>query len=71
MHSWQPRIFAKAGFAEQVTYMTGPALDSLEKLVATGQCFDFFFIDADKDNYEKWQHPSAIGDGMTVSKVIK
>ncbi|MFF5815709.1 O-methyltransferase [Lysinibacillus capsici] len=45
---------AKAGFAEQVTYMTGPALDSLEKLVATGQCFDFFFIDADKDNYENY-----------------
>jgi len=46
--------FAKAGFAEQVTYMTDPALESLEKLVATGQCFDFFFIDADKDNYENY-----------------
>lgn len=45
---------AKAGFAEQVAYMTGPALESLEKLVATGQCFDFFFIDADKDNYENY-----------------
>lgn len=45
---------AKAGFAEQVTYMTGPALESLEKLVAEGQRFDFFFIDADKDNYENY-----------------
>ncbi|EKU43658.1 hypothetical protein KQI46_19765 [Lysinibacillus capsici] len=70
MHSWQPRIFAKAGFAEQVTYNRS-CIGKPEKLMATGQCFDFFFIDADKDNYEKWQHPSAIGDGMTVSKVIK
>jgi len=22
--------------------------------VATGQCFDFFFIDADKNNYENY-----------------
>lgn len=45
---------AKAGFGEHVTYMTGPALESLEKLVAEGQRFDFFFIDADKDNYENY-----------------
>jgi len=45
---------AKAGFGERVTYMTGPALESLEKLVAEGQRFDFFFIDADKDNYENY-----------------
>ncbi|WP_155590899.1 O-methyltransferase [Lysinibacillus cavernae] len=45
---------AKAGFAEQVTYLTGPALQSLEKLVVDGRRFDFFFIDADKDNYENY-----------------
>ncbi|WP_025117035.1 O-methyltransferase [Lysinibacillus fusiformis] len=41
-----------AGFSEQVTYLTGPALESLEKLIADGRRFDFFFIDADKENYE-------------------
>ncbi|MBD8520842.1 O-methyltransferase [Lysinibacillus fusiformis] len=45
---------ANAGFAEQVTYLTGPALESIEKLVADGKRFDFFFIDADKENYEQY-----------------
>ncbi|MEB2281155.1 O-methyltransferase [Lysinibacillus xylanilyticus] len=44
----------KAGFGEQVTYITGPALESLEKLVQRNEQFDFFFIDADKDNYENY-----------------
>lgn len=42
---------AKAGFGDQVSYRTGPALQSLEKLEEEGQRFDFFFIDADKENY--------------------
>src|SRR5690606_41110997 len=42
----------KAGFAEQVSYMTGAALESLDKLAAENRKFDFFFIDADKVNYE-------------------
>lgn len=45
---------AKAGFGEQVTYMTGSALQSLEKLVNNHRRFDFFFIDADKANYENY-----------------
>ncbi|MFJ8517198.1 O-methyltransferase [Lysinibacillus xylanilyticus] len=45
---------AKAGFGEQVTYITGPALQNLEKLVQSNERFDFFFIDADKDNYENY-----------------
>ena len=47
---------SKAGFGDQVTYMTGPALDSLEKLVKENKRFDFFFIDADKGNYENYLH---------------
>ena len=42
---------AKAGFAEQVSYLCGPALESLEQLVSDHKQFDFFFIDADKENY--------------------
>ena len=45
---------SKAGFGEQVTYITGPALQSLEELVQRNERFDFFFIDADKDNYENY-----------------
>jgi len=44
----------KAGYGNQVSYMTGPALQNLEKLVADNKRFDFFFIDADKDNYENY-----------------
>lgn len=45
---------AKAGFGEQVSYMTGDALESLEKLVGDNARFDLFFIDADKGNYENY-----------------
>ena len=45
------RNLAQAGFSEQVSYLTGPALQSLEKLAAEEKTFDFFFIDADKENY--------------------
>lgn len=48
------RNLSKAGFGEQVSYMTGPALRSLEKLLAEQKRFDFFFIDADKVNYKNY-----------------
>lgn len=44
----------KAGFGDQVMYKTGPALDSLKELKAEGKTFDFFFIDADKENYKNY-----------------
>ncbi|GED34366.1 O-methyltransferase [Brevibacillus centrosporus] len=50
------RNLSKAGFGQQVTYMIGPALQSLEQLVSEKRQFDFFFIDADKDNYENYLH---------------
>jgi caffeoyl-CoA O-methyltransferase len=48
------RNLEKAGFGEQVSYLTGPALESLEWLVGDNKKFDFFFIDADKENYENY-----------------
>ncbi|HET7628926.1 MAG TPA: O-methyltransferase [Bacillales bacterium] len=45
---------AKAGFAGRVTYMTGPALESLQSLTEAGRKFDLFLIDADKKNYENY-----------------
>lgn len=40
-----------AGFGGLAEYRVGPALDSLHTLEARGERFDFFFIDADKENY--------------------
>ncbi|WP_334075940.1 MULTISPECIES: O-methyltransferase [Paenibacillus] len=45
------RNLAAAGFGELASYMVGPALDSLERLEERGERFDFFLIDADKENY--------------------
>lgn len=45
---------SKAGFGNRVTYMTGPALQSLDKLIESNRQFDFFFVDADKENYENY-----------------
>jgi len=41
----------EAGFGHQVEFKVGPALDSLEQFKQEGRTFDFFFIDADKENY--------------------
>lgn len=43
-----------AGFGEITEYAVGPALDSLEYLKRRGEQFDFFFIDADKENYPNY-----------------
>jgi len=43
-----------AGFGGAVDYRVGPALDSLAALAAEGRTFDFFFIDADKENYPNY-----------------
>lgn len=45
---------SQAGFGDQVSYLTGPALESLEKLKKSNKRFDFFFIDADKENYDEY-----------------
>lgn len=45
---------SKAGFENQVSYLTGPALESIENLIDKGANFDFFFIDADKGNYANY-----------------
>lgn len=45
------RNVTEAGFGGMAEYMIGPALDSLAALKQRGERFDFFFIDADKQNY--------------------
>jgi predicted O-methyltransferase YrrM len=41
----------KAGLNHKIESMMGPALISMQNLIAQGQHFDFIFIDADKRNY--------------------
>ena len=44
----------KAGFAGMVEYRVGPALESLQQLDCENARFDFFLIDADKENYPEY-----------------
>jgi predicted O-methyltransferase YrrM len=47
----------RAGVGERVEIIVGAALDTLPRLANRGDRFDFFFIDADKENnpaYVEW-----------------
>ena len=50
------KYWQAAGVAGKVTLELGPALPTLERLIAKGEAgsFDFAFIDADKPNYRKY-----------------
>jgi predicted O-methyltransferase YrrM len=55
---------AGAGFAGKVEGVTGPAADSLIRLIASGEpAFDFVFLDADKGGY-----PTYLRHALTLAR---
>ena len=47
------RYWAEAGLGKRIELRLGPANETLERLIASGEeSFDFGFIDADKENYD-------------------
>lgn len=47
--------FQRAGAQEKILLRLGPALDSLQNMIAEGEApFDFIFLDADKENYPNY-----------------
>ena len=61
--------FVRAGVADRVEVVVGAALDTLPQLADSGEQFDFFFIDADKENnsaYVEWALRLAVPGAVIV-----
>lgn len=54
------KYWEKAGLTHKIDLRIAPALETLDGLIAAGECdtFDFAFIDADKSNYDNYYERS-------------
>ena len=54
------RYWQEAGVADRIALRLGPGVATLDALIAEKQSFDFIFIDANKDDYDRYYEQSLV-----------
>lgn len=54
------RYWTEAGVADRIELRLGPGVATLDALIAEKQSFDFVFVDANKDDYDRYYEQSLV-----------